>query len=354
MPRKPANKRNLKVLFLPAASNPYQYLLAEALAPLGVEVEHRSRFPSERWLVQNRGSVDLLHIHWLHQLYAWGWKTPLRFGRFVAKLCVARSLGYKIVWTMHNVMPHERTLPGIDLLARLAMVGLANAVIVHCEYARQEVNRRFRRKHGVHVITHGNYALSHSESMSRQQARRILSIGDDCFVYLCFGRIRPYKGVEGLVCAFRRLDTPQAALLIAGDCHSEDQKRALLDMTSSDRRIRTFLEYIPDEAVPQLFAAADVVVAPFREVLTSGSVILGLTFGRPIVAPERGCLPELIGPQTGILYDPMDGGALLKALEEIQRCDVEMMGHHAYRLSQSPELDWSIIASETRQLYLDC
>ena len=344
----------MKVLFLPASKNPYQYSLAEALAPLGVEVEHRSRFPSERWLVQNRGLVKLLHIHWLDQLYSWGWKTPPRFGRFVGKLSLARSLGYKIVWTMHNVMPHERSFPLIDVLARFAVVGLANAIIVHCEYARQQVSERFLRKHGIHVIACGNYMASYPQSISRQQARTTLNVGKDAFVYLYFGRIRPYKGVEDLVRAFQRLDVQGTDLLIVGACPSEDQEDALRDLVSGDRRIKMFLEFVSDEAVQRFFAATDVVVAPFREVLTSSSVILGLSFARPIVAPAQGCLPEVISPQAGILYDPLDEEALVEALRAIRRSDLEMMGREAYRLSRSPELDWRIIASKTRQLYLDC
>lgn len=157
----------MKVLFFPEATNPYQYLLAQALGWVGVEVKHQSSLPSECWLIQNRGQVQILHMHWPSDLYAWGMGTPIRFVRFIEKLLIARFWGYKIVWTMHNIIPHQRTFPGVDIIGRFIIAALADVIIVHCEHAKNQLERRFFRKKDVYVIPHGNYITKYPRSMSR-------------------------------------------------------------------------------------------------------------------------------------------------------------------------------------------
>lgn len=345
----------MNVLFVPAVRNPYQYLLAQALAPLDVRVQHSSALPSERWLVANRGRVELLHLHWLHTLYNSGRKSsPLYLARFVEKLVCARSLGYKLIWTAHNIMPHERTFPPIDSIGRLAVMIFAHAIIVHCEYAKNEISKRFLRKNGIHVIPLGHYGVLYPYSVPKEEARRTLDIDRHAFVYLFFGKIRPYKGVERLIRAFEQLDDQDVNLLVAGECPEEEHRRRLLHLTQGNGRIRLFLDFVPDEAVQRYFAAADVLVAPFSEVLTSSSVMLALSFGRPVIAPALGCLPELITSQAGVIYDPMNEEALLKALQSIRGRDVETMGREAYRLSRAPDFDWECIAEKTKEIYLNC
>ncbi|MGB3906209.1 MAG: glycosyltransferase [Anaerolineae bacterium] len=345
----------MRVVFVPTVSNPYQYVLAEALEDLGIEVEQRARLPSEAWLVRNRGRVQLVHMHWLHPLYGSGQHfSPLRLARFVEKLILARSLGYKIFWTVHNVLPHERTFPLLDLLARFSAAALTDAIIVHCEYARSEVSKRFSRKKSIHVIPHGHYASTYLHSVSREEARRALNIAADTFVYLFFGKIRPYKGVEQLMTAFKQLDGHDAELFIAGECQSEEGKISLLQMAQGNSHIRIYPEFVPSERVQQFFAAADVLVAPYLQVLTSGSVVLGLSLGLPVIAPAQGCLPELITPEVGILYDPLDEEALQRALQSIRDCDVGTMGREAYRLSRAPHFDWKSIARKTFDAYREC
>lgn len=50
--------------------------------------------------------------------------------------------------------------------------------------------------------------------------------------------------------------------------------------------------------------AADAVVLPFENVLSSGLALLAMTFGRGLVAPEIGCVEALLNPGGGIGYDP--------------------------------------------------
>jgi glycosyltransferase involved in cell wall biosynthesis len=107
--------------------------------------------------------------------------------------------------------------------------------------------------------------------------------------------------------------------------------------------------FIADNQVPSLFGAADSIVAPFSEVLTSGSIILGLSFGLPVIAPALGCLPELLDQKAGHLYSPRETDGLLKAMKAIRSQNLTEMSAHALRIAAS--LTWEDIAHKTYQVY---
>ena len=110
------------------------------------------------------------------------------------------------------------------------------------------------------------------------------------------GHRRPGGGVP-------RAAGPGARLLIAGRPRGGASTTRLAAAAAADRRIRLPLRFVPDDELQVWLRAADVVVLPFRDILTSGSAILALSFGRPVVAPALGCLPETV-PTAGVLYDP--------------------------------------------------
>lgn len=342
----------LKVFFLPKTSNPYQYLLAGALSKQGVRIEHLSSLPSCYWLMKNRKKVQIFHFHWLHILYYWERRTPVRFFGFVIKLIFAKLLGYKIVWTVHNLIPHERTFPLIDILGRFTIITLANALIVHCKYAKNKITQNFFRKKTIYIIGHGNYIEKYPCSISKERARQVLGINGNAFVYLFFGKIRPYKGLEALVKSFQKIQTDNTLLFIAGKAEHLAKKGLWQDIAKNNSNIKLCMNFIPDEEIQYFFMAADVLVIPFLNVLTSGSIILGLSFGLPVIAPSLGCLPELITPRAGVLYNPLDSEGLLKALLSIKGKDREKMRYEVDKISK--RLNWDIIGRKTKQVYLEC
>lgn len=339
----------LKVYMLPEATgNPYQHILSKSLKTLGIEVELLPKLPRELWFFQSSNRKTILHIHWISPLYDWKWKTPIRFIRFAIKLLIAKLFGNKIVWTVHNIMPHEKTFPLVDYFGRLFMALWADDIIFHCTSAKLEFSRKFWRTRRMHVVPHGNYIHCYHNFISKNEAKRKLKISKDSFVYLFFGNIRSYKGIDNLIDSFKKSNKQNAVLLIAGRCGIKE-KAALTKVSKDDVRIHVFDSYIPQDEVHIYFSAADVLVAPFTKVLTSGSVILALSYGVPIIAPSLGCIPEVITQKAGILYDPKDSKELFSALETITNMDLLSMGHAASQIAKS--LDWRQIAKKTYQIY---
>jgi glycosyltransferase involved in cell wall biosynthesis len=201
------------------------------------------------------------------------------------------------------------------------------------------------------VIPHGNYIDAYPNDISRSDARKKLGVPESHFVYLFVGNARPYKGIEHLVQAFRDVGDDDTALILAA-------RRGLLpeyadrieEMVSGDPNIRmcTSPFFASDEF--QLYLnAADVVVLPFTDVLTSGTAILALSFGKPVVMPRMGCLPELVNDTMGLLYDPKDRDALQRALIEVRKQDLRQASLNAF--DRAKELGWDKIANSLSLLY---
>ena len=90
-------------------------------------------------------------------------------------------------------------------------------------------------------------------------------------------------------------------------------------------------------------------VLPFHDVLTSGAAITALGFGRPVIVPKLGCLPELVNETATITYDPILPNGLLGALKEAKNRDLITAGKEAFRIAE--ELSWDRIAKMTLEAY---
>jgi beta-1,4-mannosyltransferase len=313
------------------AANPYCGLLYDHVQRLGVRVvEGRT---SLRWLVANRRHVGVLHLHWPELHYRGG--SVVAALALVVRLGLARLLGYRLVWTMHNAAPHE----GAGRAARLvhaALVRLAT-VIVHCEAARRTLPPAAAAR--AWIIPHGHYLGTYPPAPSRAAARLRLGLERDARVLLAFGQVRAYKGLDRLVEAFAKLPTPAARLLIAGEPHGD---AAAVLARARDPRLRLLLRRIPDDEVPLLFAAADLVVLPYRAVLTSGAAMLAFGYGRGVLAPRLGCLAELEDSGAVVLYDADAPAGLAAAVAQAMTVDVEALGRAGDRLVRG--ISWEAIA----------
>lgn len=311
----------------------YNESLYAAMQDPRVRVEH-GHF-ALRWLLRHARRGDVLHFHWPSFAYHHPHKAVAlyRFVRWVCILCVMRSLGVRVFWTAHNVLPHDRApIPRLDVWGRRLIVAFSSIVFVHGETAGRKLSERFpgiARK--LVLIPHGHWIGSYPTRMSRAETRSALQIDEARFVYLFIGLCKPYKNLEGLIDAFRRLPG-DALLLIAGRFPDEAYRKAIHAQASDDPRIRLVARFIPHDEVSVFLTAADVVVAPYRETLTSGAAMLAMSFGRPIVSVATGHLLDVVTESTGILYAPSEADALGCALAQartIAFSEAEILRHVA-------------------------
>jgi glycosyltransferase involved in cell wall biosynthesis len=331
-------------------TNPYGGLLAQALERRGIDVEFTIKF-DEAYLQRNRGRVDVLHFNWPHFDYYDDDATIMtrQMRAFVRRLELARELGYKVVWTAHNLYPHNRIHQDIDHLCRLEICRLATAVIAHCEVAADAIRRTFDRSRALFVIPHGHFIGVYTNPLTRTQARALLGVPAEAFAYGFFGSIQPYKGVEQLIDSFRRLPSDDAWLVASGggvDDYLETIRRRVAEQP---RVILRTYPRAPSEDIALIMSAADVVVLPFVATMTSGTLMLALSSARPVIAPALGCLPATVSPEAGILYDSQTGDALFDAMVRIRGFDLTASSRAALECARHN--DWDDIAAKTERAY---
>jgi glycosyltransferase involved in cell wall biosynthesis len=280
--------------------NPYQTLLAEALAPLGVSVAfpggYRRGLPITRAVAVER--PDLLHLHWPtpYLRNAQGALRAIYCARTLLDIAVVRACGVPMVWTVHNLISHDTPTPRLELAFSRRLVALANALIVHSEGARKEVIARLgAAPERISVVPHGTFRPVYGARVARSEARNRLGVPQEARLALFFGMVRPYKGVTNLLAAWPRVAATRgdAFLLIAGDPRDETYAAKVRAAAEGLTCARLVLQYVPDAEVPLYMGAADVLVLPFEKSFTSGTVALAKGYGVPVV------LPEVIGAEDG-------------------------------------------------------
>lgn len=333
--------------------NPYVRLLAEALRRLEPEAVVREvRDVSVAGALAGLGRRRIWHLHWPELLY----RSPrrevaaLRWVRFALALACFRAVGGRLVYTVHNLDPHEWHHPRLDRWTIGLVRAWADAIHVHDRRAQEEVARQWGRTDAV-VVPHGNYIGAYPQGCTRQQARARLSLPQEGFVFLCLGGLRSYKGVEELLAAFRALEAlePRTWLVVAGHAHDPAYAGRLAAALEGSRRARFVPAHIPDDEVQVYMAAADFAVFPYRRATTSGAAVLALSFGVPVIAPALGPFPELLAQGGGILYPPEREEGLLEALRGALHADRERLAQEAWAVARS--LDWEGVAQGFLALY---
>lgn len=335
-------------------ANPYAALLAEALAPLGVRCEAGFRENlTPGWIRANAGLYDVMHLHWPSGLYHSEdlQETVARASEMMDALVLARSIGCRIVWTMHNLYPHDSETHELDHLLRLGITSLASSIIVHCEHARELLRRVFHRERGVFTIPHGHFQAPYQNEMSIAHARRALGLEDHHFAYLFFGTVRENKGVDRFLEVFRTLSGDHLRLIFAARIYNDYGRRLVERARNLDARIiPSETERFDNHEFQAFYNAADVAVFPFTDILTSGSAITALGFYCPVVLPALGCLPELIDDSVGYLYDPASSDGLRDCLQRA----ASGTRREAFRAGIARKLEalrWAPIAQKTLEAY---
>lgn len=356
-------KKKICVLFIPdySNSNPYQKELAEALKQYGVQVKFdnvRGRFPVSN-AFKRYCNAGLLHIHWQHPfiLSIKKYKSFIRASIFIADLLWQKLIfGKRIVWTVHNIVHHENKYPQIELFFSSILARICDRIIIHYESAREEVVKSYRlnkdQRTKLIVIPHGHYINCYLNEIDRGRARSKLGIDRESILFLYFGLIRPYKGVFELIEAFQKLKISQARLLIVGKPFDEMIQKEIQDHCQRDHRIQTTLRFIPDDDVQIYMNAADVIVLPFRDILTSGSMMLAMSFGKVVITPESGYTVEILNGAGGILYNSFLKNGLYDALEKALCSDLPKMGRLNFKRAQ--KFDWSKTGKLTYNVYNQC
>ncbi|MDZ8184277.1 MAG: glycosyltransferase [Nostoc sp. ChiSLP02] len=368
-PIKVASKtKHIKSIFLPKVidNNPYITQLIANLQKVDIQLIIPNTYSRTFFLptVLFPEKANVVHLHWLHPFFGRSTNHLVNFIKFLIitfELIFIKILGIKIIWTVHNIKNHENKNLILDRVYSIVVSRLANAIIAHCQAAKEEIIKEFsiNNKEKIFVVPHGNYIECYENKIDRATAREKLSLKNSSLVILFLGTIRAYKGVFELIDTFNQLYTNNSddvQLVIAGRVHddSEEITDTLRQKITNNPKIKFFPGFVPDEQVQVYMNASDIVIFPYRDILTSGAVILAMSFGRACIAPRKGCIGEVLDEGGAFLYQIDDENGLKKAINSAleKRDELLFMGKHNFELAQ--QYNWSYIAKMTADVYHHC
>jgi D-inositol-3-phosphate glycosyltransferase len=293
------------------------------------------------------------------------WNNKFEFFDRTLLMLYYKALRKKVVLTAHNVNAGKRDLND-SVLNRLTLwvqYRLTDHIFVHTQKMKDELRQDFGvREQVISVIPYGINNSVPDTDLTPAEAKQRLGIKEGERTVLFFGAIRPYKGVEYLLAAFRRLTASRGdyRLIIAGEPKKESKQyvseiQRTIDCDFTPGQIIQKFQCIQDGDVELYFKAADVLVLPYKEIFQSGVLFLGFSFGLPAVAADVGSFKEeVIEGKTGLLYTPGDPIELGNAIEKYFESDLFKgltKRRQEIREYTSAEHSWDQVGETTRNVY---
>lgn len=293
----------------------------------------------------SRRETDICHMHFFH----------VGLPELITLLAV-KAWRMRSVVTVHDVEAFES---GVAFkLAERYVYHAADRLIVHNQTCTDELERVFSVPRGrVSVIPHGSYLHAVATVPDSIEARRRLGIGIDRKVILFFGRIKAVKGLDVLLEALPQVidRCPDVQLVIAGAAGRTDADAIRLRVADeglgSHCIVRT--EFIPDPEVPDYYAAADLVVLPYRRIYQSGVLLMSMSYRRAVLVSDLKGMTEMVTDgHTGFVFRAGDATHLATRISEILPAE-DLRAHvaeAAYRYLKTNH-DWAEIGTITASCY---
>ncbi len=314
-------------------SNPYQRLLYEALptgwyaVPGGLDVAFANL---------KAGTGRVFHLHWTAALFQ-GCDTEDTFNaaadRFLEGLDHYRAHGGRVIWTVHNLLPHDMTFREAEIAFRTALVHAVDVIHIHDHAALAQVNAVFPLPERKCVIApHGHMIDAFASPLLKRllsppPTRRKLGLSASAKVAAVIGQLRPNKGIEDFILAVEKTSGIEG--FVAGRV-TAPAKPGSFRAHCERRGVACREGFIPVHHMPPLFDLADVIILPYRKILTSGSLVLACSMAKPVVVPALPSFEALKGLSFVDFYTPGDPDSLAAAFKGLAaREDLKAQGQAA-------------------------
>lgn len=288
----------------------------------------------------------LIHLHW--------W-TPYLAYMYIPMLSIAKRRRVHTVLTLHNIVPHESRK--VDRVATLPVLRLTDQYIVHSQRNRLEaIALHGLQPDTVHVIPHGPLTVLRQWSGTRKEARRALGIQGEAKVILFFGNVRPYKGLDTLLAAFRlaRRELENVVLVLAGEIWKGEEGWISTIPKDMKPDIKIYPRFVPTTLAGIFFEACDLVVLPYKKLHgQSGVAAAAHAFGKPLLVTDVGGLSEMVRDELAVAR-PNDPEDLAQRISTIMG-DSDILNRLSEdSLSCARDFSWDKIAQMTVELYESC
>lgn len=295
-----------------------------------------------------RLGLKVVHFH----VYHFAGREYLNFYLFKRK-------GFRIVATIHDVENFEQFGEEIDARKYAKFEKVIDRVIVHSPYAKESVKKYFPSfpEDKIHIVPHGDSDFLFPRPANAEDARRQLNLPADQKLVLFFGQIKKVKGLDVLLKAWAlvRDKMKGARLLVVGRPWKVEQ--ALFDNIIKEKNLEPDCilnySYVPNDVIPAYFAAADIVVLPYREIYSSGVMIRSLDYGAAIIASDLDTFKKIIvDGENGVLFRNEDESDLAEKILSLihDEAKLKQLRLNA-RKTADEKFSWELIGKKVNEIY---
>ncbi|MBK7129730.1 MAG: glycosyltransferase [Crocinitomicaceae bacterium] len=206
---------------------------------------------------------------------------------------VKKNKHTRIITILDNVIPHEHRFG--DQAFTKYFLKPVDAFISMSKSVEDDL-KKFDTKKPRDFNPHPLFD-NFGQSMTRDEAKKLLGL-DPAFQYiLFFGIIRDYKGLDLLLDAYAKIKSRKknVRLLVAGEYYSNEEKyQAQIKSLGIENEITVVNSFIKDSEVGHYFCAADIVAQPYKNATQSGVTQIAYHFEVPMLVTQVGGLPEMV------------------------------------------------------------
>ncbi len=252
---------------------------------------------------------------------------------------IKKNTHTRIICIADNIVPHEKRIG--DKAFTQYFVKPVDAFITMSEKVMSDLDSFTKRE--ALLVRHPLYD-NFGEKISKEEARKQLSIGNEQKIILFFGFIRKYKGLDILLEAMGiqnlKFKSQNIKLLVAGEFY-EDRKAydELIEKLGIKESLIMHTEFIPDSKVKYYLCAADVVIQPYRNATQSGVTPLAYHFEIPMIVTNVGGLPAMVPDnKVGLVAEPTAASLAEKILEYFEKGENAFLPH---LLEEKKKFSWT-------------
>jgi glycosyltransferase involved in cell wall biosynthesis len=271
-------------------------------------------------------------------------------------LFILRAMGIRIVYTVHNPLPHDKKGVGNRFIYGL-LYGIPKGLILHSKANLEEFVGYFPKYTSKAKVVPFGLPFEDIPAISREEARKRLLWANDETIFVFQGNIHKYKGLDVLLEAITTVDVKiKIRLIISGSWRGVDKNEyALLLNKASLKFPVNVVDGVPEvEEFRDMACGCDAWVLPYRQATTSFTGMAAMRFGAFVIATRTGSFPEMLeGWSKDWLIPPNDVAALKDAIERFLKLDKTIIDEMRRRLYERSidNYGWGKICEKTLEVY---
>ncbi|PVX24754.1 MAG: hypothetical protein CW691_06585 [Candidatus Bathyarchaeum sp.] len=282
-----------------------------------------------------------------------------------ALVCAVHSTwkGEAIVTKKDNpkeLNPNEKSMLRFNFVLRSyekKLMKRSDALIAVSKYTVDELTELYGiDSKKIHVIYNGVDTQRFKPRANRAELRQEFGLDTKKKIVLFVGRLYHRKGLETLLQSIPPILEKERNVKFVISGTGFKQKEESLRNLAKELDIEdyvTFLGYVPDEKLPNLYATSDIFVLPAIYENFPFAILEAQSTALPVISTKVGGIPEfLVDNKNGFLIDPGDPQQLtqkvLALLQDTNRA--KEMGELGRKLIEE-KLDWNLITNQVIDLY---